>query len=171
MKIDIAKIGTPICIFNGKTNDPASALVELLVLLGTAANSARRRTIYNWWIFMNRKPVAVTWKKKISLFRGSCFVLIKLLLGWFKTLSLKKTKLCQVVNVFYRHKGSRFPGGYGATPNYSSSSLVPKYVRIFGSNSVAAVKQFNVFGKIPWVKWNIGILPLFMEAEKEGGGF
>ena len=47
MKIETAKIVTPICIFDGKTNGPAGALVELLVLLGTAANSARRKTNYN----------------------------------------------------------------------------------------------------------------------------
>ena len=46
-KIETAKIVTPICIFDGKANGPAGALVELLVLLGTAANSARRKTIYN----------------------------------------------------------------------------------------------------------------------------
>ena len=44
--MDTAKIVTPICIFGGKTNGPVGALVELLVLLGTVANSTRR-TIYN----------------------------------------------------------------------------------------------------------------------------
>ena len=47
MKIETAKIVTLICIFDGKANGPTRALVELLVLLGTAANSARRKTIYN----------------------------------------------------------------------------------------------------------------------------
>ena len=50
-----------------------------------------------------------------------------------------------VVNALYRYEVADFR----AVTGRKLTSLVPKYVRLFGSNSVAAVKQFNAFGNVP----------------------